>query len=131
MRPALTSRSSGAASSAWAAIASIFARTVAAASVAAPLTSTALRLPPVPGPDGVASVSPWMTVTTSMSTPSWSATTWATVVSTLWPWLALLMSACTSPLTPMLTMAASLARLPMATPDGATYRPNPTPSRRP
>ena len=102
-----------------------------AAALAAPPTITALRLPPVPGPNGADAVSPWTTVTSSTSTPSSSATTWAIVVSRLWPWLPLLMSACTLPLTPMRTIAASVAMLPMAMPDGSTYRPSPTPSSRP
>ena len=88
---------------------------------------TALRLPPVPGPNGAEAVSPWTTVTSSTSTPRRSATTWAIVVSRLWPWLPLLISACTWPLTPMLTTAPSLAMLPIAMPDGSTYSPSPIP----
>ena len=57
-----------------------------------------LRLPPVPGPSGVVSVSPCTTRTWSMSTPSSSATTWAMVVSRLWPWLAPLWATSTRPL---------------------------------
>ena len=80
----------------------IFARTICAASRTAPLHSTALRLPPVPGPYGVALVSPRMIVTLSTGTPSSSAATWAAVVSTLWPWLALLVATSTRPFVVML-----------------------------
>ena len=57
--------------------------------------------------------------------------TWAIVVSRLWPWLLLLTRAWTWPLTPMLTIAPSLDMFPAARPDGSTYSPSPTPSRRP
>src|SRR6478609_3583150 len=81
IRPRSISRSSTAASRWWAAISSTLSRTRPAAELAAPLRITALRLPPVPGPNGADAVSPWMTVTSSTSTPRRSATTWATVVS--------------------------------------------------
>ena len=63
--PASMSRSSGAASSEWAATASTFSRTASVASLAAPPATTAVRLPPVPGPYGVDCVSAWTTVTSS------------------------------------------------------------------
>ena len=44
-----------------------------------------LRLPPVPGPNGALSVSPWWTVTSSMCTPRNSAASCAVVVSRPWP----------------------------------------------
>ncbi len=45
-----------------------------------------LRLPPVPLPMGVFSVSPWRTTILSKSTPRWSAMIWANVVSCPCPW---------------------------------------------
>ena len=44
-----------------------------------------LRLPPVPAPKRVTAVSPWIVVTSSMSTPSASAVSCTTVVSRLLP----------------------------------------------
>ena len=64
---AATSRSSGAASSMWAAMATTFSRSVVAADWAAPPRMTALRLPPVPGPYGVSP--PWRRTTSSCRTP--------------------------------------------------------------
>ena len=54
---------------------------------AAPPATPAVLLPPVFGPYGVESVSPWMKCTSSMFTPISSATIWVMVVSMLWPWL--------------------------------------------
>ena len=51
---------------------------------AAPLTAV-VRLPYVPHPIGVVSVSPWMTLTSLTATPSSSATICAKVVSSPWP----------------------------------------------
>ena len=62
-RPSTISRSSGDASSWFATIASMRARTSCAAGRAAVPAITALRLPPVPGPNGVVSVSPCKTRT--------------------------------------------------------------------
>ena len=53
-RPSSTSRSSGAASSRWAAISSTWSRTSSDAARAAPPATTAVRLPPVPGTEGCA-----------------------------------------------------------------------------
>ena len=57
----------------------------ATASTSAPPPSAVLRLPNVPKPCGARRVSPWThRDRRRASTPSWSATTWANVVS--WPW---------------------------------------------
>ena len=59
------SRSSGDASIMWAAIASTLSRTATVASRAAPPATTAVRLPPVPGPYGVDCESACTMVTSS------------------------------------------------------------------
>ena len=62
IRPSSISRSSAAASSRWAAIVEDLGRAPRGGRVgAAPPRITALRLPPVPGPNGADAVSPWMT----------------------------------------------------------------------
>ena len=84
-RPSASSMSSGAASSLWAAMATMRSRRTAAVSRTAPAVIDPLRLPPVPAPKGVTAVSPWIVVTSSMSTPSASAVSCTTVVSRLLP----------------------------------------------
>jgi hypothetical protein len=60
-----TSRSSLLASSMWAAIATTFSRSDSLALRAAPPATTAVRLPPLPGPKGGDCVSACTTVTSS------------------------------------------------------------------
>ncbi len=66
-------------------MATSFWRSTAAVAATAPAVIEPLRLPPVPAPYGVRAVSPWMVVTSSMSTPRASAVSWTTVVSRLLP----------------------------------------------
>jgi hypothetical protein len=68
-----------------------------------------LRLPPVPGPNGVLSVSPWRTATSSKSMPRFSATSCAVVVSRPWPCEPDPMNTSTRPSGCMRTCAGSLA----------------------
>jgi hypothetical protein len=77
--------SSGAASSLWAAMATMRSRSPDAVSATAPASIGPLRLPPVPAPNGVTAVSPWTVCTSAMSAPRASATSWTTVVSRLLP----------------------------------------------
>ena len=77
--------SGSAASSLCAASAVSLARRIAAVSPTAPAVIGPLRLPPVPAPNGVTAVSPWIVATSSMSAPSASAASWITVVSRLLP----------------------------------------------
>ena len=84
-RPWASSMSSGAASSLWAAMATMRSRRIAAVSPMAPAIIEPLRLPPVPRPNGVTAVSPWMVLTSSMSTPRASAVSCTAVVSRLLP----------------------------------------------
>ena len=51
----------------------------------APAVMDALRLPPVPAPNAVSAVSPWIVATSSMLQPSASAASCTTVVSRLFP----------------------------------------------
>ena len=60
-------------------------RSTAAVSDTAPAVIDALLLPTAPAPNGVTAVSPWIVATSSISTPSSSATSCTTVVSTLLP----------------------------------------------
>ena len=78
--------SSAAASSMWAAMRRALSCTLSAAPMIAEPPTARPRLPPVPLPIGVFSVSPWRTTILSKSTPRWSATIWANVVSCPWPW---------------------------------------------
>ena len=55
-----------------------------------------------------------------MSHPRWVATTWAIVVSMLWPWLPVPSRTCTLPLTSMLSTAGSELSTPNAMADGST-----------
>ena len=80
-RPSSISMSSGAASSSAAAARTSFVRTSRHASTIELPAVTALRLANVPTPNGTAAVSPPMTVTQSIGTPSASAATWAKLVS--------------------------------------------------
>ena len=66
-------------------MASMRARSPAAVSPMAPASMAPLRLPPVPPPKPVSAVSPWMVLTSSMSTPSASAVSCTTAVSRLLP----------------------------------------------
>ena len=56
-----------------------------AVSATAPAVIEPLRLPPVPAPNGVMAVSPWIVATSFTSTPSASAVSCTTVVSRLFP----------------------------------------------
>ena len=118
--PASMSRSSCAASSEWAATANTFSRTASVASRAAPPATTAVRLPPVPGPYGVDCVSAWTIVTSSKSTPRLSATICAIVVSTLWPWEVVPRYATTLPLDSTRTVAPSVAKVGVSMQVGST-----------
>ena len=80
-----------------------------ATSCAAPAAMIAVRLPPVPGPQGVRAVSPWMKTMSSIGQPRCSATICAIVVSVLWPWLAVPMIKVTVPPGSILSIAPSLA----------------------
>ena len=95
-------------------------RTACAARRATVPPTTALRLPPVPAPKGAAAVSPWMSTTSSMSTPRWSATTWIIVVSRLWPWLPEPINTCTVPSGSTRTVATSEPITPYARPPRST-----------
>ena len=66
-----------------------------------------LRLANDPLPYGQRSVSPWTMVTAARSTPSSSASTWASVVAWPWPWEAALTNPRTSPVSSTRTVAAS------------------------
>ena len=101
------------------------------ASRADPLANTAARLPPDPPPNGAVAVSPMWTLMSSRATPSSSATTWATVVSTLWPLLIALVITSTEPLGPMRTVVASLDIEPNAVEVGSHTMLMPMPTRRP
>ena len=81
------SRSPGSISSSCPATASTRSRMAAPASCAAPPATPAVLLPPVIGPYGVASESPWKKWTSSKLTPISSATIWDMVVAMLCPWL--------------------------------------------
>ena len=81
--PSVISRSSGDASIMCAAMFITFSRTATVASRAAPPATTAVRLPPVPGPYGVERESACTMVTSSYATPRCSATICAIVVSML------------------------------------------------
>ena len=80
-----SSMSSGAASSLCAAMATMRSRSVDAVAAMAPAIIEPLRLPPVPRPNGVTAVSPWIVCTSSMSTPRASAVSCTAVVSRLFP----------------------------------------------
>ena len=80
-----SSMSASAASSLCAAIVMSLARSSAAVTPTAPAVIDPLRLPPVPAPNGVTAVSPWIVCTSPMSAPSASAVSWTTVVSRLLP----------------------------------------------
>ena len=84
-RPSASSMSASAASRRCAAMATSFSRSTLAVSRTAPAIMDPLRLPPVPAPNGVTAVSPWMVETSSMLTPSASAVSWIVVVSRLFP----------------------------------------------
>ena len=66
-------------------------------------------------PTGVLSVSPWITSTFSIGTPSFSAISCANVVSWPWPWVWVPVSTCTMPVWLKRTLALS-------------HRPTPQPS---
>ena len=66
-------------------MATIRSRSTDAVSATAPASIEPLRLPPVPAPNGVSAVSPWMVWTSAMSTPRASAVSCTTVVSRLLP----------------------------------------------
>ena len=80
-----SSMSSGSASSWWAAMATIRSRRAGAVAAMAPAIIEPLRLPPVPSPNGVTAVSPWIVCTSSMATPRASAVSCTAVVSRLFP----------------------------------------------
>ena len=84
MTPSSISRSSGDTSRASAAILSALARTTRAASATALPDITAPRDANVPTAYGIRRVSPVVTWTSSIRTPSSSATIWARIV--WWPW---------------------------------------------
>ncbi len=84
MWPSTISRSSTAASSAWAAILSAFSRTLRAVIATALPLITAVREANVPTAYLKRRVSPVVTVILSNGTPSSSATIWASIV--WWPW---------------------------------------------
>jgi hypothetical protein len=77
--------SSADASSRCAAIAMIRSRRIDAVVATAPAIIDPDRLPAVPPPNGVIAVSPWIVLTSAMSTPSASAVSWIAVVSRLLP----------------------------------------------
>ena len=60
-------------------------RSSAAVTPTAPAIIEPLRLPPVPAPNGVTAVSPWIVCTSAMSAPSASAASCTAVVSRLLP----------------------------------------------
>ena len=60
-------------------------RSPAAVSATAPAVTDPDRLPPVPPPNGAIAVSPWIVLTSAMSTPRASAVSCTTVVSRLLP----------------------------------------------
>ena len=80
-RPSSYSMSSVAASSRCAASAFDFSLIFRAATATAAPDTAVVRLPYVPQPIGVRSVSPWMISTSSTSTPTSPAMIWANVVS--------------------------------------------------
>ena len=86
-RPCCHSRSSGAHSSAAAAMMRALSRTRWATTAAAAPDTGVEREPYVPSPNGVLSVSPWITSTSSGGMPSSWVTIWANVVSWPWPWV--------------------------------------------
>ena len=75
---------------------------------------TALRLANVPMPNGMAAVSPPITVTQSIGIPSTSAATWANEVSCPCPWLAAPVATTARPEASIRTVAPSYG--PMAVP---------------
>ena len=81
------SRSASSMPSARAARARAFTRTSRAASAIALPPTTAARLANEPVPCSTPAVSPATTVTSAGVTPSSSAATWASVVSSPWPWV--------------------------------------------
>ncbi len=86
--PSAISTSPGAASKSAAAAATSLSLTRPAATWIELPAFTALRLAKVPMPNGMAAVSPPITVTHSIGMPRASAATWANEVSCPWPWLA-------------------------------------------
>ena len=83
-RPSLNSMSTSAASSMWAASFLPLVITLSATMTMAPPLIVVEREPPVPMPKATASVSPWMNLILSGSTPSWLTSIWVWMV--LWPW---------------------------------------------
>ena len=65
-------------------------------------------------PTGVLSVSPWITSMFSIGTPSFSATSWAKVVSWPWPWLWVPVNTWTLPVWVKRTLALSHRPTPAA-----------------
>ena len=77
--------SSTAASRRWLASSFAFSLILRVATASAAPPTAVVRLPYVPHPIGVLSVSPWTILTSSTPTPSSSATICANVVSSPWP----------------------------------------------
>ena len=101
------STSAGAASSRLAAARTSFSFTCAAASTIELPAVTALRLANVPTPNGTAAVSPPITVTQSIGTPSASAATCAKLVSCPWPELTAPVATVTCPARSTFTVTPS------------------------
>ncbi len=91
----------------WAASALALATTAAQASTSSVPASRMLRSEWVPPPPSTTRVSPVTNRIVSISTPSWSATTWAKVVSCPWPVDWVPATTVTSPSVPTLTSTRS------------------------